>query len=158
MFYTLNLMNTEWKYKKRKRKLNINTSHTQLHTDKTQTPVHFSQLTWKKKIIIEVVSGDTNLILTWFIFAPFHIERLQLVIRFSDHCLDRKTVLILELRTLIEGEDLFCLEEYRSCFAINKICFRNISSSHLIMPNIIYLSERFSFLTLWSLSHFISST
>ena len=53
----------------------------------------------------------------------------------------KKTVLILELRTLMEGEYLFCLQEYRYCFTSNKIWFTNISSSHPIIPNRISLSE-----------------
>ena len=69
----------------------------------------------------------------------------------------KKTVLILEWRAVMEGEYLFCLQEYRYCFASNKIWFTNISSSHPIIPNSISLSERFSILTLWSTSHFITS-
>ena len=41
----------------------------------------------------------------------------------------------------MEGEYLFCLQEYRYCFTSNKIWFTNISSSHPIIPNRISLSE-----------------
>ena len=77
-----------------------------------------------------------------FIFAPFHIVSLQVILFDLAIIVSiKKTVLILELRTLMEGEYLFCLQEYRYSFVSNKICFTNmISSSHLIIPNSIGLS------------------
>ena len=61
------------------------------------------------------------------------------------------------MKTMMKGENLFCLQEYRYCSASNKIWFTNILSLHPIIPNSISLSERFSFLTLWSTGHFITS-
>ena len=57
-----------------------------------------------------------------FIFAPFHIVDLQVILFDLAIIVSiKKTVLILELRTLTDGEYLFCLQEYRYSFASNKI-------------------------------------
>ena len=65
-----------------------------------------------------------------FTFAPFHIVSLQLSFDLAITVSIEKTILILELRTLVEGQYLFCVQEYRYCFASNK-CDSQISRPHI---------------------------
>ena len=65
---------------------------------------------------------------------PLHVNR-PLLFYLAIIVSVKKTVLILEWRTLMEGGYLFCLQEYSYCFASNKIWSTNISSSHPIIPN-----------------------
>ena len=52
-----------------------------------------------------------------FIFAPFLLWVSNIFFDLAIIISNKKIVLILELRTLMEGEYLFCLQEYRYCFA-----------------------------------------
>ena len=74
-----------------------------------------------KRLIVNEVSGErivcqSDLYLLHFILWVSNLL-FDLVIIVSI----KKTVLILELRTLMEGEYLLCLQDYRYCFASNKI-------------------------------------
>jgi len=52
-----------------------------------------------------------------FIFAPFLLWISNLLFDLTIIVSHKKIVLILELRTLMEGQYLFCVQEYRYCFA-----------------------------------------
>ena len=51
------------------------------------------------------------------IFAPFLLKISNLLFDLAIIVSNKKIVLILELRTLMDGEYLFCQQEYRYCFA-----------------------------------------
>ena len=149
MFYTL-ILTFVWrrkkntKTKKNEKKTNhIHIAHTQLHTDKN-TPQYILLYLHEKLINEEsgeMIVCDSTLYLLHFIsWVSNLLSDLAIIVSIRKQCL------ILELRTLMEGECLFCLQEYRYCFSSSKIWFPNISSSHSIIPNSISLPFTYSFL------------
>ena len=96
-FFTHWLTNTSEKYQKRKRKRNIYSSQTriQLHTNKKERkkethPSTFFSIYMKKLIKInnKWSTRRKDCMLLRYIFEPFHIVGLQLIVWLSDHCLD----------------------------------------------------------------------
>ena len=76
-------MNTQEKCKKK----HIYIAHTQLHTDKERNTVQYILLYLHEKIN-KWSKWWKDRMLIRFIFAPFHIVGLQLIVWLSDHCLD----------------------------------------------------------------------
>ena len=146
----------------------INIAQTQLHTDsnnnnnnnnnnnkrKETNPSTFSSIYTKKNNKWSKRRKDRLLIR--FIFAPFLVWISNIFFDLAIIVSNKKIVLILELRTLMEGEYLFCLQEYRYCF----------TSKNTMVPKYLVLTSntkqyvfvwRFSILTLRSTSHFMTS-
>ena len=149
MFYTL-ILTFVWRRKKNtktekneKKTNHIHIAHTQLHTDKN-TPQYILLYLHEKLINEEsgeMIVCDSTLYLLHFISWVSNLSSdLAIIVSITKQCL------ILEVRTLMEGECLFCLQEYGYCYSSSKIWFPNISSSHSIIPNSISLPVTYSFL------------
>ena len=133
---------------------NNNNNNNNNNKRKETNPSTFSSIYMKKNNKWSKRRKDRMLIR--FIFAPFLLWISNIFFDLAIIVSNKKIVLILELRTLMEGQYLFCLQEYRYCFA----------SKNTMIPKYLVLTSntkqyvfvwRFSILTLWTTSHFMTS-
>ena len=101
-------------------------------------PLHSSLFTWKKKSKWSKRRKDSYANQIYICSTSYCVSNVL----FDSAIIVsiKKTVLILELRTLMKGAYLFCLQQYRYCFASSKIWFTNIIFDALISAERLTLS------------------